>query len=164
MKAVESLSAAAAQIAGTIGKLLLLFVVCVMFLQVVLRFGFNAALPWPEEASRYSMIWVVMLFGGVLVRDEQLISVDFFDHFWPRRALVLRNLSYRILLFAVLLVLLIEGWDQAVAAWPRSTAATQISWFWPYAAVPVGAGLMLLQMAFLVIRDTARALAAKRAA
>lgn len=163
MKAIETLSVVAAQIAGTIAKALLLFVVCIMFLQVVLRFGFNAALSWPEEAARYSMVWAVMLFGSILVRDEQLISVDFFDHFWPRRILILRNLAYRFLLFAVLFVLLVEGWEQAIAAWPRTTAATQISWFWPYAAVPMGAALMLLQMGFLVARDIARVLVDKRA-
>lgn len=159
MKAVETVSWALARVAGAIAKALLLFVVCIMFLQVVLRFGFNAALPWPEEAARYGMIWVVMLFGGILVRDEQLISVDFFDHFWPRRLLVLRNLAYRLLLFAVLAVLMVEGWEQAITAWPRTTAAMQISWFWPYAAVSVGATLMLLQMMALVVRDVARVLA-----
>lgn len=156
MKALERVSAAAAEAAGTLARLLLLFVVCILFLQVVLRFGFNAALPWPEEASRYAMIWVVMLVGSVLVRDEQLITVDFFDRFWPRRVIVARNVLYRVLLFAVLAVLMVEGWKQAVTAWPRTTAATQISWFWPYLAVPLGAGLMLFQMAFLVVRDVAR--------
>ena len=159
MKALERVSAALAQAAGTLAKLLLSFVVCILFLQVVLRFGFNAALPWPEEASRYAMIWVVMLIGSVLVRDEQLITVDFFDRFWPRRVIAARNVLYRVLLFVVLAVLMVEGWKQAATAWPRTTAATQISWFWPYLAVPLGAGLMLFQMAFLVVRDVSRVLA-----
>lgn len=159
MKALERVSAALAQAAGTLAKLLLSFVVCILFLQVVLRFGFNAALPWPEEASRYAMIWVVMLVGSALVRDEQLITVDFFDRFWPRRVIAVRNVLYRVLLFVVLAVLMVEGWKQAATAWPRTTAATQISWFWPYLAVPLGAGLMLFQMAFLVVRDVSRVLA-----
>ncbi|GAB5468435.1 MAG: TRAP transporter small permease [Rhodospirillales bacterium] len=156
MKTFETVSAAAAWIAGSLAKLLLLFVVAVMILQVVLRFGFNEALPWPEEASRYAMIWVVMLFAGILIKDEELISVDFFDHFWPKRVIVLRNIVYRALLFGLLVVLLVEGWDQALAAWRRTTAVTQISWFWPYVAIPIGAGLMLLQMVFLVLRDLLR--------
>ena len=52
MKALERISAALAQTAGTLARLLLLFVDCILFLPVVLRFGFNAALPWPEEAAR----------------------------------------------------------------------------------------------------------------
>ena len=58
---------------------LLAFVAFILLLQVILRYLFNAALAWPEEASRYAMIWVVLLMAGVLIRDKELVSVDIFD-------------------------------------------------------------------------------------
>lgn len=130
-----------------------MFVAVVLFVQVVLRFVFNTGLPWPEEAARYTMIWVTMLAGSLVVRDEQLISVDFFDKYWPRWLIGYRNALFRLLLAVMLGVLFWTGLDQATFSSFRVTATLEISWFWPYLAVPVGAALMLFNMLLLAIRD-----------
>jgi len=132
---------------------MLAFVAFILFLQVVLRYVFNAALPWPEEASRYCMIWVVLLISNVLIRDSELINVDFFDKLWPAKVIIYRDATYRILLLILLIVLFKEGLIQAIAEKRQTTTAMGISWFWPYLSIPVGTGLMLYQMIFLMIRD-----------
>jgi TRAP-type C4-dicarboxylate transport system permease small subunit len=73
---------------AVVARVLLAFVAFVLLLQVILRYVFNAALPWPEEASKYSMIWVVCLMGNVLIRDKQLITVDFLDMLWSRKLII----------------------------------------------------------------------------
>jgi TRAP-type C4-dicarboxylate transport system permease small subunit len=60
---------------------------------------------------------------------------------------------YRLLLLVLLIVLFKEGLSQAVAGARNRTTALEISWFWPYLSVPVGSGLMLVQMIFLIITD-----------
>lgn len=140
---------------SVLARLLLFSVVAMLVTQVVLRFGFNYSLPWPEEAARYLMIWIVMLAGSLLVKDDQLVRVDFFDHLWPAHWLVYRNAIFRIFLAALLGVLAWQGLDQAIFAIRRTTTALQISWFWPYFAIPAGATLMLLQMLALTIRELA---------
>ena len=131
----------------------IIFVAVILFVQVALRYGFNTGMPWPEEAARYTMIWVTMLAGGLLIRDEQLLAVDFFDKHWSPRALRYRNALFRMLLAAMLAVLFWVGLEQALYSAFRTTVALQISWFWPYLAVPVGAAIMLLNMLLLAIRD-----------
>jgi TRAP-type C4-dicarboxylate transport system permease small subunit len=133
--------------------MLVAFVAFILLLQVILRYIFNAALPWPEEASRYAMIWAVLLMASVLVRDSELIYVDFFDRLWPKKAISYRNMAYRILLLVVLAVLFKEGISQAIAGWNMRTTALNMRWFWPYLSIPVGSGLMLFQMIFLIIED-----------
>ncbi|MBI1385064.1 MAG: TRAP transporter small permease subunit [Rhizobiales bacterium] len=147
---LAGLLASASEILARLGVLV---VAMILFVQVVLRYVFNTGLPWPEEASRYIMIWVTMLAGSLLVRDEQLIAVDFFDKYWPERALRYRNALFRLLLAAMLAVLFWVGLDQAMFSAFRRTATLEISWFWPYLAIPVGAALMLLNMALLAVRD-----------
>lgn len=132
--------------ASLVSRLMLVAVALMLLVQVCLRFGFNYSLPWPEEAARYLMIWIVMLSGSLLVRDDQLVRVDFLDHLWSPRLLVWRNLTFRLLLAVMLCVLAWQGWDQASFAMRRTTTALQISWFWVYLAIPVGAALMLIQM------------------
>jgi TRAP-type C4-dicarboxylate transport system permease small subunit len=132
---------------------LLAFVAFILLLQVILRYIFNSALAWPEEASRYAMIWVVLLMGSVLIRDKELVSVDIFDRLWPKKVILYRDMTYRILLLILLAVLFKEGISQAVASWNNRTTALEMRWFWPYLSIPVGSGLMLLQMLFLAIDD-----------
>ena len=153
----EKVSMRLAQISMAAARILLTFVVVILLVQVGLRYIFSAALPWPEEASRYAMIWVVLLVGNVLIRDQELITVDFLDRLWPRRVLIYRDFSYRLLLLLLMGLLFYEGVSQAVHAIRMTTTAMQISWFWPYLSVPVGAALMFLQMFFLIIKDLAKA-------
>ncbi len=153
MRAILALSRILAFAASFVARLLLVAVVAMLVVQVVLRYGFSYSLPWPEEAARYLMIWIVMLAGSLLVRDDQLVRVDFLDHLWPQSWLVWRNAVFRLLLCAMLCVLVWQGWDQAVFSYRRTTTALQISWFWPYLAIPVGAFLMLIQMLARVIDE-----------
>jgi TRAP-type transport system small permease protein len=143
-------------LASTMARCILIFIAAILFIQVVLRYVFTASLPWPEEAARYLMIWVVMLGGSLLIKDDQLVTVDFFDKLWPRRILAYRNALFRLLLAGLLGVLFWQGVDLATFSANRVTAALQISWFWPYLAVPVGAGLMLFHMLVLALRDLLR--------
>ena len=150
---LNKIADALAVICDVLARIGIVFVAAVLFIQVVLRYGFNTGLPWPEEASRYAMVWVTMLTGGLLIREEQLIAVDFFDKHWSPTALKYRNVLFRILLAAMLGILFWVGLEQALYSAFRTTVALQISWFWPYLAVPVGAALMLFYMLLLAIRD-----------
>lgn len=151
--ALNRLAAVLASISDVLARIGVAAVAAMLFIQVVLRFGFNTGWSWPEEASRYIMIWVTMLAGSLLVRDGQLISVDFFDKYWPHGLIGYRNALFRLLLAVMLGILFWYGLDQATFNAFRVTATLEISWFWPYFAIPVGAGLMLLNMVLLAIKD-----------
>jgi TRAP-type C4-dicarboxylate transport system permease small subunit len=150
---MTGLSNAIVEVTAFFARLLVLFVGASMLMQVILRYIFRAALPWPEEASRYAMIWLVCLCGNILVRNEELITVDFLDRLWPPKLVKYRNFFYRLLLLVVLLVLLREGINQAISGGKTISSALGIEFFWPYLSVPVGAALMLYQMVYIIIRD-----------
>jgi TRAP-type transport system small permease protein len=136
-----------------IARVVLLFIASIMVLQVILRYVFNAALPWPDEAARYCIIWVVLLVGNALLRDRELITVDFFDKFWPARLIRYRDLTYKVLLLFLLWILVKEGLTQAIYGLKTVTTALQIKFFWPYLAIPVGASLMLFQMLLVIFKE-----------
>jgi TRAP-type C4-dicarboxylate transport system permease small subunit len=153
LDALNKVARVLAALSDALSRIGVLFVASILFLQVVLRYVFNTGLPWPEEAARYVMIWVTMLAGSLLIRDEQLIAVDFFDKYWPPHMLAYRNGCFRLLLVLMLGVLFWTGLDQAMFSAFRRTSTLEISWFWPYLAIPVGAGLMLFNMLLLALRD-----------
>lgn len=141
------------QVTAAVARLCLVGVAACLILQVTLRYVFNASLPWPEEAARYLMIWTVMLAGSLLVKDEQLVRVDFFDGLWPGRALSIRNALFRLLLVGLLGVLMWKGYENALFGQRRSSVTLGISFYWIYLAIPVGAGLMMFHMLVLALRD-----------
>nr|WP_319512867.1 TRAP transporter small permease [uncultured Cohaesibacter sp.] len=150
---LETVSSLLAAIASACARVLLMTIAALLFIQVILRYGFSSSLPWPEEASRYLMIWVVMLAGSLLVKDEQLVRVDFFDALWPKNWLKYRNALFRLLLVVLLAILAWKGMENAMFGLRRQSVTIGISFFWIYLSVPVGAVLMMFQMFALAIKE-----------
>jgi len=121
----------------------LIVIAITMLTQVILRFCFKLCLPWAEELARYGIIWVVMLTGGILIEDDELIKVNFFDKYWPENIRKYRDLMYQFLILIILAVILREGWYQAISGLKTRTTSLEIKWFWPYLSIPVGAILMI---------------------
>jgi len=129
----------------------LLVIAITMLTQVILRFFFKSCLLWAEELSRYGIIWIVMLTSGILVKEDELIKVDFFDKFWPENIRKYRDLIYQFLILIILAVILIEGWGQAISGLKQRTTSLGIKWFWPYISIPIGAILMIFYYVVSII-------------
>lgn len=142
-----------AVVSMAVARVLLGFIAFILLLQVILRYVFNAALSWPEEAARYGIIWAVLLVGNILIRERELIKVDFFDQLWPVNFIKWRDSVYRVILLFLLWILFKEGIDQAIYGLKTTTTALEIKRFWPYLAVPVGAFFMIIQMVYIIQRD-----------
>ena len=53
---------------GYLSQILLVFFICLIFTQTVLRSGFSIVLPWSEEASRFAFVWFVFLGASYAAR------------------------------------------------------------------------------------------------
>lgn len=133
--------------------LCLAFVMSILVIQVFLRFFFKSNLLWAEEAARYLMIWIVMIISSVLIKEDALIKVDFFDNLWSEKFIKYREIFYKILMLFLFAVLLREGWIQAIYSKSWTISSMDLSWFWPYLAIPVGVALMIFQYFFLIVKD-----------
>ena len=125
-----------------------LFIVATTLLiavQVVLRYILNQNLAWGEEMSRFMMIWAVMMVTSILIKHDELIKVDFLDGMWPKTFIKYRDLVYKVALLAIFFFYIREGWDQAISSYNQAVPSMNLSWFWPYLAIPVGFTLMLIQ-------------------
>ena len=59
-----------------IAVVLLAAMTFVILLQVFCRYILNAPLAWPEEASRYMMVWITFLVTPFAYRDNQFIRLE----------------------------------------------------------------------------------------
>lgn len=77
-------------------------VICIL-VQVFFRYALNNALPWPEEAARFLMLWMTGLIAPMAYRRGGFVAIDMVQAALPRRVGALLTLG---LLFVSLVVLI----------------------------------------------------------
>jgi len=137
-----------------LAALMLGMTLCTLW-QVVVRFlltslNVNVAAPWSEEIARYLMIWVIFLGAGVACRRAQLIALELLVTRLPAR--LGRLLRYLALLgcMAFFVLLIVLGLDFMAMGVIETSPVLTLPKTWVYLAMPVGAGLMLLNTLALI--------------
>jgi TRAP-type C4-dicarboxylate transport system permease small subunit len=127
--------------------LLLITVTALNLTQVIGRYAFNTGFSWTEEAMRYLMVWLMML-GSVacIFRAEHMALATLESMVAPSKARFVRSALYSIAAIFCLFVL-VYGWPLAMRNAGQSAPASGIPMIYPYLALPIGAFLMLVQIA-----------------
>jgi TRAP-type transport system small permease protein len=112
-------------------------------LQVAFRYVLNDPLVWSEELARYLFVWVALVGAGAAMRTGGHFGLDLFYRKLPTagRAGVAMLISAVIAVFAA--TLLVYGVRETIQASVQLAPSLQIRMHWAYAAMPVGATLML---------------------
>jgi TRAP-type C4-dicarboxylate transport system permease small subunit len=122
----------------------LLLMVLAILLQVIARYVFNHALPWPEELGRFLFAWIVFLGTVSVIESDEMINVDILYRWIPRNgAAVLRFLT-SLVVFAFLLVMLKGGYELMVRQASQRSVGLDIPMGIVYFVIPFGTLLMAL--------------------
>lgn len=131
----------------------LLVLMCVVILAgVFARYVMNDSLSWTEEVARYAMIWMSFLGGGLVFRHGGHIAIDTLTKKIPlglARNTVLGLSQFVILVF--LGVLFWQGFKTLGNSLNMTTAALELPMTVPYAAIPVGAALMIYHLVVITV-------------
>jgi C4-dicarboxylate transporter DctM subunit len=126
---------------------LLALTVMLTVLQVFYRYMLGASLAWTEELARFTFVWSVFLGFAVLLAREQHMRLDMLrGRGSPRLTAALDCLALAVVA-AASIAMIVHGGSFAMRVTGASGA---LEWptRWLYLAVPVGAALTLLQVAF----------------
>jgi TRAP-type C4-dicarboxylate transport system permease small subunit len=125
---------------------LLVALALLVILQVTTRFVVNIPLSWTEEIAKYLMVYIVFLGSGLAMRNNKHIAIDFLlEVVQPKRRERLEKIILWIsAIFAILLAYF--GTQLTLIVVDQSTPTLQYSMAWAYAAIPIGAILMLLNI------------------
>lgn len=98
------------RVGKTVAWISLALMVFVILLQVFFRYVINNALPWPDEAARFLMLWMTGLIAPLAYRSGGFVAIEMLGSALPKRigsifGLVLLLLSALVLFYAVKL-----GW------------------------------------------------------
>ncbi len=88
---------------------MVLMVICIL-LQIYFRYVLNNALPWPEEAARALMIWMMALVAPSAYRHAGFVAIDLVPDMLSVRARSALMLAILLLCGLVLVVMLSHAW------------------------------------------------------
>lgn len=155
-KAVRFLDMAGVSLERTAGFFCILAVglmVAVVSSGVVFRYVLMQPLGWTEEVSRYLMIWATCLAIGIGIYRRSHIGITFVLDKLPAILKKWVMLVSDIFVFVFLAVFTAKGICMAVDGMAQVSPLLGIKMTWVLAAVPVGGGLCLFQLAFRVLKD-----------
>lgn len=114
---------------------------------IILRYIFDSGIVWAEEATRYIIIYIVMIGSSYAIAKEEHISVTLLNQTsikWISHVMyVFQNLVS--LVFTVLFSYYGIQLLQMLMSTNQLTPALQIPIWWIYAAMPIGMTMMSIR-------------------
>ncbi|WP_146589465.1 TRAP transporter small permease [Puniceibacterium confluentis] len=141
-----------------------LMVACIL-LQVFMRYVLNNALPWPEEAARFLMLWMTGLIAPSAYRRGGFVAIDMLAAFLPRGLGAALSLALLLLSGAVLVLGLQLGLKHVTSGWLFASSSLRVpmEWIgmkgfkiklaWMYLSLYTGMILLLAVNVELVLRS-----------
>ena len=132
---------------------LLTVLVLVVLVAVFFRYVLGDSLPWSDEVARYLCVWVGFVGASVALNRRVHIGVEFFVDRLPAILKRRVKLVVEFVILGLLLFITYFGIELVVFQVPQRSSALLISMAWPYASVPVGTSLMIVQCLNLILED-----------
>jgi TRAP-type transport system small permease protein len=149
-----------------IGAVCLGLMVVVILAQVFFRYVLNNALPWPEEASRFLMLWSTGLMAPTAFRRGGFVAIDMVIRMLPRMVATALSVFLMAVTILVLWIALGIGWSEVTGLGGRfETDSLRVpvsldlaTWMkvpksWMMASLLVGVALLLLVAVELALRN-----------
>ncbi|MEO1678092.1 MAG: TRAP transporter small permease [Pseudomonadota bacterium] len=154
------------QLGRALAVVALAIMVIVILAQVFFRYVLNSALPWPDEAARFMMLWLTGLIAPMAYRRGGFVAIDMLEQALPRRTGGILALTLLVLSLFVLAVGIQIGWSEVTGFGGRFATAslylpisiTFDEWFriprsWMMASLLVGFALLILVNVELILRQ-----------
>ncbi len=146
-----------------LGVAALAVMVAAILVQVFYRYVLNNALPWPDEAARFLMLWMTGLMAPTAFRRGGFVAIDMVVRMLPARVAALLSLALLLLTLTVLLVAFRIGWAEVTGIggrfmttslyYPTGTGWAKVPRAWMMMSLHVGVTLMLLVNAEMILRS-----------
>jgi TRAP-type C4-dicarboxylate transport system permease small subunit len=131
---------------GHLGGLILAIMAGAVFLQVVLRFLGWVGIDGLEEVPRFLFVWLVMIGSAAAMQRGEHTALDYFVNRLGARGRALVHILINAVGIALFLYLIKLSLVLVPNAQLQTSAGLGLPLGWVYAAVPVGAALIVLPM------------------
>ncbi|KGR77623.1 TRAP transporter small permease [Ureibacillus manganicus] len=132
-----------AKIADTLSVILFALLVADVFLQVLARLFKISNVTWTEELSRFLFVWLIFIGAFTMIRRGMNIRFDLVEDVLPTKVWKITFTIGNICSLLFLVVIAFYGSQLAIMNMTQLSPVMQIPMGLVYAALPVGAILMI---------------------
>ena len=125
-----------------------------LFINVVLRYGFNYSLAWSEELVREVIIYTTFIGCSAAVKNRSMIKIDASVQLLPKLKMPLTYFSnFVIMIFSVMMIY--YGWLMMALQYRthQKTIIMEIPLVILYAILPLMGGMMLIRAIQVIYQD-----------
>ena len=131
-----------------VGQLLLVFFICLIFTQTVLRSVFSIVIPWSEEASRFAFVWFVFFGAAYAARlsahNRVVIQFKLLPEWVGKYSMLITDILW--LLFNGMMVKMSFVIIDDLREFPYMSPAMNLSMEYVYWIFPIAFTLMSLRI------------------
>jgi TRAP-type C4-dicarboxylate transport system permease small subunit len=131
---------------GHLGGMILAVMAAAVFLQVAMRYLGWGAIDGIDEVPRYLFVWLVMIGAAAAMQRGEHTMLDYFVNRMPPRLRALVTLLTTAAGIALFVVLIKVSFVLVPNAQLQTSAGLDLPLGYVYAAIPVGAVLIILPM------------------
>lgn len=163
LEPVGAVNACLLKVGRGIGIAAIAIMVGAILLQVVARYVFNAAMPWPDEAARFCMLWMTGLMAPTAFRRGGFVALDMISGLMSARVGAILSLILLLISLLILIVAVQIGWNEVTGFGGRFATAslylpTLDGWYriprsWMMLSLLVGVVLLLAVNIELILRS-----------
>lgn len=124
-------------------SLIMSCLIIVVLLQIYFRFILGEPLTWSEEIARFLFVWGIFLGSYRAVREGLMFGIPIILNRLPKRFQSIFNVVSLIISSLFLIIVLYEGSKLSMINMLQPSPAIRLPMGLVYAAIPVGALLML---------------------
>lgn len=121
----------------------------VLFINIILRYFFNENQSWADEFVRYTIIWIAFVGAAICFRQGIHFGVDLLIKSLPEKYRPYLQVYINVMCIIFVILLIYFGFKLVFFSMQtgQTTPSLQISTFWIYLSIPLGATLSLLYLA-----------------
>lgn len=125
-----------------------IFIVLLVFLQVVTRFVFNISVGWSAELSRYLLIWITWISMSYTIRKNDHIRITLVVERLPEKFKKVIEVIVIVVWSSFAFVMAYVGTEvvQTIKLMGQKTSTLGISMWVVYLIIPIGGALMLIRL------------------
>ena len=164
LRALGHVNAAVLAAGRWIGIVCMAAMVIFILVQVFWRYALSSPLPWPEEAARFLMLWL-MVVAPTALRRGGFVAIDMVQLFLPRTVGAVLNLALMAISLLVLVVAVRIGWSEVTGFsggfktnslyYPSGEGWEKVPRSWMMISLVVGIAMMIAVMVELIGRQVA---------
>jgi TRAP-type C4-dicarboxylate transport system permease small subunit len=141
------------RVTSVLVALLLTVMTVVILTSVVTRYILGDPISWGEQVAKYLMVWAAFLAASLGIKQGSHVAVNIFVDLLPASPRKFLGYVGLVLTAAFLAVVVYQGIFFTLKVSSHSDPLVgEMSMAYPYAAIPVGAFLMLVQLLLLALK------------